>query len=256
MKKFFALALLCLSVSRLHAQANYPKTFLYLYSDSIISAEQIIYESGLDGTSHFIVDSRRVHPEQVKFFQNEMGFFANTRRLDYTGQTSFSERIREGKINLYEGNFRGEHPYSYYYSRHPEYASDTPARLNYYNIGFGGLKKATYENLRRDLVSNEESMFHLQQYQKSHSLSKKLLIAGGAAILGGLVSFVAMGSRDTRKASGFPEPGWIDRTPRPNLGLSLGLILGGAGLSGVGALKLLKKSNYLKEAVDTYNYSR
>lgn len=250
MKNLLALALVCLSVSCLHAQANYPKTFLYLYSDSVVSAERIIFESDLDGSSHFIVDSRRVHPEQVKFFQNEMGFFANTRRLDFTGQTSFTERIREGKINLYEGDLNGEYPYSYYYSRRPEYASVTPSRLNYYNIGFGDIKKATYGNLRQDLTSNQESMFHLRRYQKINFLSKTLLFAGGTAMLSGLINLVG-----NDKASGFPEPGWADKEDR-RFNISIGLLLGGAGLSGVGVFKLLSKSKHLKEAVDEYNYSR
>jgi hypothetical protein len=243
-----------MSFSCLHAQVDLPKNFLYLYSDSLISGDRIIYESEFDGSSHFIVDSRRIHPEQVKFFQNEMGFFANTHHFDIIGQTAFTERIREGKLNLYEGNFTGGQPYHPYYNRHA-YLTNEETHINYYNIGLGDLKKANYENLIKDLAGNQQSMSFLEQYRKTHSLSRKLLFIGGVAILAGFVSFIANGTRNVEKSSRFPEPGWIDRVPGPKFGLSFGLLLGGAGFSGAGLLKSLTKSKYLKQAVDSYNYS-
>ena len=256
MKNLTALALLCLSFSRLLAQVNSEKNFLYLYSDSVIYGDRIIYESSFDGSSHFIVDFKRIHPEQVKFFQNDRGFFANTRHLVLNGRTSFSERIREGKINLFEGNFTGEPRYSHAFYAPHSYSKNEVTQANYYNIGFGDLRKANYENLTIDLAANQGSMNNLQQYRKATSVSRTLFVIGGAAVLGGLVSFVANGSRDVGKSSGFPAPGWSDRVSSPKLGLSLGLMLAGAGISGAGLLKSLTRAKYLKGAIDTYNYSR
>lgn len=255
MKRLPALALLCLSFACLQAQVGLPKNFLYLYSDSVISGDHITYESWIDGASHFIVDSRRIHPEQVKFFQNEMGFFANTRHLDFTGQTTFSERIREGKLNLFEGKFTGERPYFGYHYSGQRYSGSEQTNLNYYNVGLGDLKKANYQNLMVDLAGNQQSLHFLEQYRKSHSLTRKLLFGGGAAVLVGFVSFIANGTRNIERESSFPEDGWMDRIPGPKLGLSLGLIVGGSAVSGVGLYRSLTKSKYLKQAVDTYNYS-
>lgn len=254
MKKTLTLALLCTVFGNAFAQVDETKNYLYLYSDSVIYGKNIIYESWLDGSPHFIVDAKRIHPEQVKFFQNEMGFYANTRDLDIAGRTSFSERIRQGKINLFEKQISDYRKYSYSrYSKHPQEESNIEA-LNYYNIGFGNLKKANYTNLKTDLAGNQRSMTPLKEYGRVDKLSKSLFFAGGAVILGGFVSFIANGTTGTPE--GFHSPGWSANVPRPKLGLSLGLIVGGGGLIMGGLFTSLSKPKYLKQAIDAYNYGQ
>jgi hypothetical protein len=244
---------LCNVFGNAFAQVDESKNYLYLYSDSVIYGNNIIYESWLDGSPHFIVDSKRIHPEQVKFFQTGMGFFANTRDLDIAGRTSFSERIRQGKINLFEKQIKDypEHHYSRYSNPQEE---SSIAALNYYNIGFGNLKKANYSNLKTDLAGHPASMTQLKEYGRVQRLSKRLFLAGGTAILGGFVSFIANGTKGTPE--GFPSPGWSDNVPRPKLGLSLGLIVGGSGLIIGGLFTSLSKPKYLKRAIDAYNYAQ
>ena len=238
MKKTLTLALLCTFFGNAFAQVDESKNYLYLYSDSVIYGKNIIYESWLDGSPHFIVDSKRIHPEQVKFFQSEMGFYANTRDLDIAGRTSFSERIRKGKINLFEKQIRDYPGYHHTPYSNPQEETGLTA-LNYYNIGFGDLKKASYSNLKSDLAEHPASLAQLKEYGKVHKLSKRLLLAGGIGMLSGVVSLIS--------------PGW-DRDPR--LGLSFGLIVGGGGLMLGGLFTSLSKPKYLKKAVDAYNYTQ
>lgn len=84
------------------SQTDESRNFIYLNSDSVIHADRIRLRPDFGGSLVLRADSRRVPLEQVKFFNNEDGFFANTRKTDLFAGNSFSERIVKGKINLYQ----------------------------------------------------------------------------------------------------------------------------------------------------------
>jgi hypothetical protein len=251
MKKMFTSAWLCCACTCAFAQEE-TKNFLYLYSDSVIYADHIYYESSPYGSPRFIVDSKQIHAEQVKFFNSNQGFFANVRDLTLRGTTSFSERIRKGKINLFE---RENVDFDrFYYTPYGTYATGGPAvsRSNFYNIGYGDLKRTNYANLKVDLADNPRSMMFLRQLNQTRQISTLLLGAGGATFLAGLVTLVKKGS-GAGESDGFPSPGWSSNIKEPNFGPSFAL-LGITLLGSVGYLVSLKKTKQLKRAIDAYNY--
>jgi len=101
MKKLLILVMACYGLSA-RSQENGSRNFLYLNSDSIVYAQKIRLRPDFSGSWSIRADSRKVLTSQIKFFNNEDGFFANTRELNFLGQSSFAERIVEGKINLYQ----------------------------------------------------------------------------------------------------------------------------------------------------------
>lgn len=219
------------------AQLRENENFLYLYSDSIIYAKKIQLRPDFAGYWQLRVDSRRVPVDQVKFFNNQDGFFANTRKLSFIGGTEFSERIVEGKINLYQ-----ERPYDpYAYHRGYGYAENRYSKANlsmYYNKGFGDLKKVKYKNLKEDMADHPESMKFLDDYRKSSNLSKIMYTTAGASIIAGFATLLG-GSMKSDNFKNFAAPTIL-------MGVGFGFALGGFVVQVSG-------TRNIERAVDSYN---
>lgn len=241
MKRVLTSAIACLFFAGAYAQLDETKNFLYLYSDSVVYAQSIYLERDFRGMPYFRVDGRRVHPEQVRFFNSEEGFYANTSSFGLTGQTMFSERIRKGKINIYEEQFIQWDNYHSYYApyREPEVAFTK----NYYNVDLGPLKKATYTNLKSDMANDPESLNLLGRYKTVKKAERNFYLAAGTSIAAGMISFVVAGAKKQT----------LENHSFPNFGPSFLLLGAGAGFGITGFIKTLKAPRYLKAAVDGYN---
>lgn len=196
-------------------------------------------------------DSRRIPSEQIKFFKNEDGFFANTRRLTFSGTSTFSERIAEGRINLFE-----ETAYDpLVYRRGYRYSNRQPVveQRMYYNKGLGDLKKVSYSNLKNDMADRAESMNLLDSYRKSMKTSTMLYTAAGLSVAAGMISFLAKGSsnQSLSRGDGFgaSRPGGKG----PNFTTSFLLLGLGAGFAVGGFSTHASGSRHLENAVDAYN---
>ncbi len=233
-----------------YAQPDESREFLYLYSDSVIYASHIDLDRGFTGSLYLWVDSRRIHPEQVKFFNNNRGFFANVKDFDMSGETTFSERIRKGKVNLYEAKTIDWDTYDDIrgYPRHP------PAigKKNYYNIGYGRLKKANYVNLSIDLANNPQSMAFLQKARSVKRTQVAMYVAAGLSVLGGFIAFEAGGKKASRGLDQHPA---FSSNNSVSSGIVPGMILSGIGLGLAAGGYLIgpSQTKYLKQAIDTYN---
>jgi hypothetical protein len=236
------------------AQMHESKNFLYLYSDSVIHARTIKLRPDFAGYWQLRADSRRIPTEQVKFFNNEDGFFANTRRLKLGGETSFSERIVEGRINVFQ-----EMTYDpFLHERGPRYRLRREPVVDfgmYYNKGFGDLKKVNYNNLRRDIADHPESIDLLNNYRKSMTTSKMLYTAAGVSIVAGLVSFLVAGSSDGLSSSfGDNKFGASSMSSGGANFTSSFVLLGlGAGLAIGGYYVQISGSRKLENVIDSYN---
>lgn len=255
MKKLLLSVMACYALSAGAQEVPDNKNYLYLYSDSIIYANRIQLRPDFSGYWQLRVDSRRIPVDQVKFFNNEDGFFANTKKLTFTRTSQFSERIIEGKINLYQE--RPYDPFSYDRSYRHGYGY-RPGRYPavdmsmYYNKGYTDLKKVNYNNLKYDMADNPESMKFLNKYRKSASRSKIMYVTAGASIIAGFVSFLATGTGHNDMPSGFG----FDNRPSlksPNytasyvlMGLGFGMAVGGYAVQSAGA-------GNIENAVDAYN---
>ena len=245
MKKMFIIAMACYGLNA-RAQTGDSKNFVYLYSDSVIYARNITLRSDPFGSWQLRADSRRVPSSQVKFFSNRDGFFANTRKLTIAGVNEFSERIAEGKINLYQRTsydplFYGHH-HEHGHSRQP----DLDVRM-YYNKGFGDLKKVSYNNLKSDMADHPQSMDLLASYKKNRNTTKLMYTAAGLSIVAGAISYLTSASRmmKTNPSTGSSyDPSFT--LSFISLGLAVGFSAGGYVVSASG-------SRHLENAVDAYN---
>ena len=257
MKKLLIVVMACYGLTA-RAQVRPSENFIRLYSDSVIYAEKIKLRPDFTGALQLRVNDKRFPMSQVKFFNNEDGFFANTRKLNLIQPAGFAERIIEGRINVFQevdiDPFLYDRPY-YFNERRNEAVNLSM----YYNKGDGDLKKVKYHNLKRDMADNIESMRLLAGYRKSMTTSKILYVSAGVSIIAGLVAFV-MDNNDTSAPSftydpkGFPNG--INRdTKVKSIGTTATFILFGAslGLAGGGYAVHLAGNRRLENAVDSYN---
>lgn len=228
------------------AQVQESKNFIYLFSDSIIYAEKV--RMRYDAFNYPVVraDARKFSTDQVKFFNNSNGFFANTRKLDILGRSGFAERVEEGKLNLFrEVNYDPydyDEEYDWRYRRGYAYYRGTSMSSDmYFNKGYGNLKRLNYKNLKESMTDAPECMDMLAAYRKKTTTRNILFGAAGASFIAGAIAgFIAVDhSRIGSKDSGF-------NTAIALVGSSFGFAFGGVMVH-------LSASRQLRSTVDTYN---
>jgi len=258
MKKLIFIVMACYGLNA-GAQERQSKNFIYLFSDSVIHAENIRVRPDILGYFQLRADSKRFPLAQVKFFSNEDGFFANTRKINFNGDNSFSERMIEGKINLFQqisyepSVYDREFNHGY---RHRSRRSLAVDSRMYYNKGFGDLKKVNYNNLKRDMADDMQSMRMLEIYRKSKKTTTILYVAAGASIAGALIAMVVGGLRDVNnvgKGSGFGTHNSGVNLKDSNMTPSYILLGVGVGTAIWGYSLDRNSARNLESAFDTYN---
>ena len=223
---------------------NLNKYIIYTYSGNVMHGRTIAYKQPFLGSSRFILDSKEVKPDIVKFYKDETGFYANTKDLNFTGSSVFTERIRRGKINLYEEETTNYHA-GYLNPSTGMYGGGmvTTRIKNYYNIGFEELKKANYQNLSRDLIDNPESMMYLYKFKSIRDAQTVLGIVGGGLIIAGFATLV----NKTKDWDG------SDKQPEPKVTANIATICIGAGCLWTTYFMHFAKPKQLRRAIDAYN---
>lgn len=249
MKKLFIIALASYALSA-RAQVDESRNFIYLNSDSVVYASKIRLRPDFLDSWQLRADSRRFNTDRVKFYNNEDGFFANTRKLDYGSYGSFSERIVQGRINLYQQIIYDPLVYDRYSRFRHGRATAADVSL-YYNKGYQDLKKVNYRNLKVDMADNAESIALLNVYRKKTNTGTLLYATAGASIIAGLITFVTRGHEITS------EPGFgghnFPTYKGPNFASSFLLLGAGLGFAAGGFYVNRSGSRYLERAVSTYN---
>ena len=233
------------------AQVDESKNFLYLYSDSVVYANRLTMRPDYGGFWQIRTDSRKFPSTQVKFFNNENGFFANTRKANFLGETTFSERVIMGRINLFRETVYDEQYYHRRYNHRPVAQQSVNVKM-YYNKGYGDLKKVSYRNLRDDMADHPESLDLLDGYRKSLNTRNTLYVSAGVALLAGMVTYTIDGTRSAK----FVGEGFHKTLVEPKsigLGISFALLGIGSGLGVAGFLVNNSGARHLENAVDSYN---
>jgi len=98
--KYFAFIVLfvCCSFSSLFGQVKYD----YSLNGTTHSAFSIEAKKPLFKRNYLQIDSVKIKNEEVEYFNNARGHFVNVKPLIWSPNARFAERIREGKINLYQ----------------------------------------------------------------------------------------------------------------------------------------------------------
>lgn len=245
MKRIALLTFLTIwNMSSIFGQVEENKNFIYFFSDSVIYGRIIEYKTPFLRSSYLLVDSNKIQLNLVKFYCNETGFYANTKTVDFLGVSSFTERIRKGEINLYEKVTITTYPDHINYTT-GMYTVGMPTKniKNYYNKGFGDLKKANYQNLSLDLADNPESIIYLNKYKSTRDAQTVLYIVGGATLIAGFATLI----NKTTDWDG------SDSQPEPNVTGNLVAVAVGAGCFLVSYSIGFSKPKHLRSAIDKYN---
>lgn len=251
LKKLLVILLACFSLSA-NAQIDESENFVYSYSDSVTYADYVRLRTDFLGYLQLRVDSRKVPLKQIKFFNTDEGFFANTDRLTKTGK-GIAERVIQGRINLFQERtyrtFLNDEPYTYYH--------ESPATVDvrmFYNKGYEDLRKVNYNNLKIDMADDLESLDLLEGYRKSKRTSTTLYVAAGVSIAAAVVSFLVSGkeSQNSIGSGGFGEkPDMSINTG--NIATSLALFGVGSGFAIGGYFVNQSGLRKLEGAIDSYN---
>lgn len=245
MKKIIVLGFVFVS-TLVFGQNDSPKEkFVYLFSDSLVKSHMVEFRYQYNDKSYLVTDSGRYRVDLVKFYQNESGFFANTKALNFSNASIFAKRIVSGRINLYEIVKVRTTPGSI-----EAYGVLSPGTTsikikNYYNKEFGDIRKANYHNLLNDLADCPESVGYLVRYKNIRNTQTVLSIVGGALIAGGLATLYSRTKDVNRNDPNYKEP-----NIRPNLAVAMV----GAGCIGMSYYISFSKHRKLKSAIDAYNW--
>jgi len=223
-------------------QVDKSKKYLYLFSDTVLYGKIIEYKKPFLGEAQLLLDSKKIRLETVKFYKNETGFHANTKNLNFSGSSIFTERIREGRLNLYENESTHYNPGHYSATTGMYTGGDAWTTIkNYYNEGFGDLKKANYQNLSIDLEDNAESLDYLKKFKTVNDAQTGLYIAGGAMVIGGLATLIG-------RTSNIPPD---EESPDDTANI---VVIGvGAGCFWISYFLGFTKPDHLRDAFDAYN---
>lgn len=207
--------------------------YVYLYTKRIIKGDYVSYENKVFKRNYILVDDERFELNQVKFYQNESGFFANVQGIGM--QSGFAEKVQSGEVNLFELEVKTSTPMMNSNGMMTGGMMNTSI-IDYYNKGFGNLKRATYGNLKVDLSDKPEAKLHLDKYNRIRMTQNGFYIAGGALLVGSVVAFFNQ-----------PDPQNFDVT-------NTLLMAGAASATGFTAYLIgLEKKSKLKSAITAYN---
>ncbi len=242
MNKFYLLLVvfLVLNINSSAQQADDNKDYIYTTRNELIYANKVKHKTPFLASNYFLVDSVKYKQVNIKFYNNTDGFFANISKYEGLGPSGFAERVSKGKINLYNKQvsmYNPGHMGPHGMMMGGGYTQNT---LQYYNKGFGSLKKAKYKNLVEDLADNLNSMNYLAKYKKNRNIATGLFIAGGAIGIIGLVGFISK----TSNTSGEPPQ---------DTSVNTALMISGAGTMMVGSIITMGAPKKIKKAVDAYN---
>jgi hypothetical protein len=182
-------ALCFLAIQFCSAQLTKPVHSVVLYSGEITTGEKLLYEAPVLKDAVFNLDGEIFESEKISFFQNNHGYFANLSKFHGPRAERYALRIKKGKINLFEEieiDVYGGDELMIESNDENDKKNDmtlaTGQVYQYYTMESGGLKKATYANLKLDLASNEESMKFLHSF-RNYRLLQFAMIGVGAGVL-------------------------------------------------------------------------
>lgn len=217
--------------------------YLYLDNTTVIKGNVIEYKQPFLGSPHFLVDGKKHSNNNVKFYQNDEGFFANVKTVKASYNSSFSRNIRKSRINLFE-----QTTYHYgTYTMHGAYGfgggigfiPPTSYTNYYYNKGYNDLKKVNFNNLSDDMSDDGAALALLYKYEKERKNGNIFLGASLGAVAVGLVSFISK----------------VSIQENPHAKAEFALVLSGTLCTWIKFLVWDKSKNpeNLKRAIDAYN---
>ncbi len=167
------------------------KSYISFFNGTVVSGDNLMLKR-----NKIFVDSNVYLANAVKFINFDGVFYANSRKEGRNPR--FIKREFSGKINYYKEE---QKKISYSRMRTPGFYSgntyipgwDMPGYYTtknvlkqYYNFGYGDVKKATYKNLLEDIGQNPNSKYYLDIMEKKARPVGIIGLTGlGLVIIGG-----------------------------------------------------------------------
>ncbi len=218
--------------------------FIYTFDGRVMAGRKIEYKKPILNENYFMVDDKKIAQEIVKFYKTESGFYGSITNLKGSRKPEFALRVRRGNLNLFEIEKTNMAPGFHSVGPHGAMVASAPVgystKTNYYNIGFGDLKKASYKNLSIDLKDNPKSLLYLNKYKANRGPITVMYIVGGAVSAIGAITLY----NKTK------DP---DVTPEPNVTANVVAFLGGGVIIGIGGFASQFNDKNLVKAIDVYN---
>jgi hypothetical protein len=169
-------------VLNLFGQKTSSRYHIQLMSGETIEGKELIYLTPSNTEPLFQLDGMMYPAQDVEFFRNNHGYFANLGRIEGFDKPSFAMCIDKGRTNLYQridmdvygGPLLQPGP-------NGEGLSDGTT-FQFYNVGDEPLRKVGYSNMKVDLADNLGATAHLKDYRKFRMIQFGL-IGGGAGVL-------------------------------------------------------------------------
>lgn len=159
---------------------------LILFSGEVVNGIELKYEAPTLKQAQFIMDGTSFISDEVKFFQNSHGFFANLAKVHGANAERYALRIRKGRMSLYEEIemevYGGDEIKTGDEATMQDPMLASGKMYDYYNIDDLPVRKASYENLKIDLKDNEESMKHIKRFRNYKWLQMGLLGIGSGVV--------------------------------------------------------------------------
>lgn len=191
------------------------------------------------GRAHLLLNKdQRIDLDKVKYYQDATGYYV-FKNIDGFRETRLKREV-QGRVNTYSRivdtyspGFTG--PNGIYTP-----GNFNSAKLEYYQVGDGGIYTINYENLSKALKNNPQSVASLKRVKSLKNLNTAAYIVGSALVVGGLAH---MGSLNEKEG---PPP--YDTTIK----WSPFFFLGAATLT-IPLFTKAPKQKRLREAIDAYN---
>lgn len=168
---------------------NSRSRFIYFFNDSIVFGNKIKLKTPFLSRNKFVVDDKVYFANRVKFYNADGSFKANKHKKRRSPR--FIQRVSTGVINVYAKEYKTQVPhygYSHYSGITPNYSGrEQTVLIQYYNFGYGDLKKASYRNLKRDIGHCPESMKCLNEYKKDNRIENLVIFSAAGLIITSII---------------------------------------------------------------------
>ena len=131
------------------------KSYIHLYTDSIIYGEKVSYNAGFMIDPHFIVDSVKYTLNEVKFYKTNWAERANIKLIN-KHKSKFVPKIIDGNINLYAKETK----------RSIRRSDSEKTKTFYINKGYNNLSNVTYNSMSEAMSDNINCLPILEEYRK------------------------------------------------------------------------------------------
>ena len=179
-------------------QITRSSDFVYLTTNSQLTVHNLDLKKTLTGYAYFEADEGKFNVNEVKFFRNFSGYYANLKSIDPTYSVQFALKVHSGEFNFYQlaavcrdtgssgyGHYRSydnvDTAIVYYHIK----AGDQSYSTCYYNKGYGNLKELNLYNLKTDLDGNSASLKCLKYYRLKGVSANVFSALGCLGFLGG-----------------------------------------------------------------------